>query len=457
MSGSPRPLSSEIRLFETSAGRHLFVADGSRIYDIDAATAAAVERALGDPGVAGSDDVRAALGLAADGKRWIDGTPAAPPPLHSISLNVAQACNMTCHYCYAEAGTFGGQARMMSPEVAEAAVDRLIAESEPGASVVLGFMGGEPLLNRALLHHATRYGARAAAASGRRMRFSLTTNATLLTEADAALFAEFPFTVQVSIDGDRRANDAARPMRGGGSSYERAVEAVRLMTRVGRPRLLAARATVTPRTGDLLPILDHLIDLGFDEVGFAAVLVSPAPHYALAEADFPPFLERMIACGDVALRRLVAGERYPFGNFQTALHEIHRGSHRPYPCGAGAAYLSANAEGRLFACHRLVDDPGFAMGDVQRGSDRAARARHLAHRHVDSQAPCRDCWARYLCGGGCYHEVTRRGRPGCDYIRGWLAFCLGAYVELAAARPDYFRTATTDAGDRLSSPTTLAG
>jgi uncharacterized protein len=49
--------------------------------------------------------------------------------------------------------------------------------------------------------------------------------------------------------------------------------------------------------------------------------------------------------------------------------------------------------------------------------------------------PCSTCWARYLCGGGCYHEVARRGRPGCDYIRGWLAFCLGAYAELSMIYP----------------------
>jgi len=52
--------------------------------------------------------------------------------------------------------------------------------------------------------------------------------------------------------------------------------------------------------------------------------------------------------------------------------------------------------------------------------------------------PCRSCWARYLCGGGCYHEVSRRGRVACDYIRSWLDFCLRAYAELSACRPDQF-------------------
>jgi uncharacterized protein len=146
----------------------------------------------------------------------------------------------------------------------------------------------------------------------------------------------------------------------------------------------------------------------------------------------------MIECGRKALAELSAGRAYPFSNFTTAMEQLHKGTHQPYPCGAGAAYLSANAEGKLFACHRLIDDPGFAMGSTTDGPDLAARTEHLKRSHVDLMQPCRSCWARYLCGGGCYHEVSRRGRIGCDYIRGWLEFCLQAYVELTAARPEAF-------------------
>jgi uncharacterized protein len=458
MSATVRPsAAADLRLFHTSQGAHVFVADGSRIYDLDHATAQAIDLWLH------GTSVRDAIGLDAfervvdpSARRWIDGRPARPPALRSLSLNVAQSCNMTCHYCYADAGRFGGRPRMMEPAVGEAAVDGLIRESEPGADLLLGFMGGEPLLNRALVHHAARYGAEAAARAGRRMRFSITTNATLMTPEDARLFAALPFTVQVSIDGQRAANDAARPMANGAGSYDRIMDALRLMEAIGRPRHLAARVTVTPLTGELPGILDHLVRLGFDEVGFAAVLVSPSPRHAFAPADFPRFLDGMIACGRRALAELSAGRPYSFGNFETAMREIHRGTHRPYPCGAGAAYLSANAEGHLYACHRLIDDPRFAMGDVRRGSDVAARTAHLTESHVDRMEPCRGCWARYLCGGGCYHEVSRRGRVGCDYIRGWLDFCLRAYVELMAVRPEYFAAAAGETHEPISSPTTVS-
>jgi uncharacterized protein len=78
------------------------------------------------------------------------------------------------------------------------------------------------------------------------------------------------------------------------------------------------------------------------------------------------------------------------------------------------------------------------MGDVHSGSDVVKRAVHLAERHVDRQEPCKSCWARYLCGGGCYHEVDRRGRVACDYIRAWLTFCIASYAEISATAPLYF-------------------
>lgn len=451
-------LAAELRPFRSALGSHLLVADGSRIYDLAPDAAAQVGQALAGGGELSGDELWGALGLLPDGAapRRIDGRPLDPPAVSSISLNLMQACNMSCGYCYADEGRFGGRSRAMAPEVARAAVDRLITGAEPGADLVLGYMGGEPLLAREVLHQVTRYAEQAAREAGHRIRFSLTTNLTVVRPEDARLFAELPFTVAVSVDGDQRQHDALRRMRDGSSSYERLREGLAVLARHGRPRHLAARVTVTPQTSALLPALEHLIGLGFDEVGFAAVLVSPNPALAFAPEDFPAFCERMIACGRKALRELAAGRRYPFGNFETAMHQIHRGSHRPYPCGAGAAYLSANADGALFACHRLIDDEAFAMGSVQAGADDTARASHLASSHVDLMEPCRGCWARYLCGGGCYHEVTRRGRVGCDYIRGWLEFCLQAYVELSAARPDYFTQGAPPMGGALSSPTTVS-
>jgi uncharacterized protein len=157
----------------------------------------------------------------------------------------------------------------------------------------------------------------------------------------------------------------------------------------------------------------------------------------LQTADLVRMLDGMLDCGCAFEQRLVVGERYPFDNMVNAMREIHRGTHRPYPCGAGAGYLGVSADGELAACHRFVGDAAGTMGTIA-GVDREQQARWLDKRHVHRQAPCTECWARYLCGGGCHHEAIRRGRPACDYIRGWLHYCLTAYLRLSRQRPDWF-------------------
>ncbi|MDT9698412.1 radical SAM/SPASM domain-containing protein [Streptomyces sp. P17] len=439
--GSARPPdgSAEFKVFRSARGAHLLLTDGSRIYDLPEPLAARLEQWAAAPDGTPAD-LADRLGLPLwDRPRRIDGTPLEPPPLSSLSLNVMQACNLSCGHCYADEGRFGGAARAMPRHTAYAAVDRLLAEAAPGADVVVGFMGGEPLLARDLIHDVVGHAVRAGRETGHTVRFSLTTNLTTVRPEDARLFAEHPFTVTVSLDGDRAGHDALRKAPGGVGAYDRLRAGLDVLTRHGRPRHLAARVSVTPKTSRLLDVLEHGISLGFDDVGFAAVVSAPDPAYEIDTDGFTGFLEQMVECGERALSELSVGRSYPFGNLLTALDQLHRGTHRPYPCGAGAGYLSASAEGGLYACHRLVDDPAHAMGSVADGPDADARRRHLTAGHVDRTEPCRSCWARYLCGGGCYHEVSRRGRPGCDYIRGWLAFCLRAYVELAEAVPDFFR------------------
>jgi len=168
------------------------------------------------------------------------------------------------------------------------------------------------------------------------------------------------------------------------------------------------------------------------------MLNSPSGREEMSREDLTRMLEGMVACGLAFERRTIAGERYPFANMLQALREIHKGTHRPYPCGAGAGYLGVSASGDLFACHRFVDDDAGALGSLAAGVDRARQADWLRDRHVLRQSPCNTCWARFLCGGGCHHETIAHERRSCDYVRGWLHYCLGAYARLSASAPALF-------------------
>jgi len=426
------PRSADIHLFESDNISHLFVTNGSRLFDIHPDLFARFDAGI----LAGR--VGELLGrVGADGPPVIDDTPLEPPPIHALSLAVAQKCNLGCTYCYAQQGAFGGPAKNMPLEVANRAVDLLLSEAGEGGKATLAFLGGEPLVNRPVLQAVTQRAAELARQRRVALGFSITTNGTLVNEADAAFFETYGFAVTVSLDGPRETHDRLRPYKSGAGSFDRIMRNLRPLLARQRRMQVSARVTVTPDNLDLRRTLDDFIVAGFRSVGFSPVLSAPRGCGELRSEDLVPMLDGMIECGRAFERRLISGERYPFENMVNAMREIHRGSYRPYPCGAGAGYLGVSANGELAACHRFVGDPEGAMGTLG-ALDRDRQSRWLAERHVHRQAPCTECWARYLCGGGCHHEAIRRGRPACDYIRGWLHYCLTAYLRLSRQRPDWF-------------------
>jgi uncharacterized protein len=441
---------TQAHCFRTAHGAHALLVDGSRVYDVPEEFEAQLALAARE----GAEAERALLARAGLlGAAPAIGDAIEAPPVQALSLAITGRCNLACGYCYADGGSFGGAAQEMPWPVAQAAIDQLLARVPEGGTASLAFLGGEPLLNRELLMRATRHATLRAGERRARLRLSLTTNATVLDTRDVGFLAEHGFAVTVSIDGEQELHDALRPTRGGTGSYARIVarlqpllaaqrEANAAPTAVsdGTSRLqVSARVTVTPRHTALRATLEHLIGLGFHSVGFSPSLSSRDRALELQPADLEALLAQMIDCAQAFEQHVLRHRPYPFSNMLAMLQELHRGTHRPLPCGAGAGYLGVSADGDYGACHRFVGDPRAGMGDVQHGIDDSARARWLQQRHVDRQEPCKRCWARYLCGGGCHHEVLNRGRVACDFIRGWLHHGLGAYVRIAEGRPDLFR------------------
>ncbi|WP_170451223.1 radical SAM/SPASM domain-containing protein [Ruegeria arenilitoris] len=423
--------SAEVHFFETTLGEHMLAVDGSRVFDVAEGTADHFARMAAES----QREFLTQMGL--DGVPFIDDAPPRRMPVRSLSLAVAQKCNLACTYCYASQGSFGGPARSMEWEVAKASVDRLIMDSEPGTRINLAFLGGEPLINRNLIRKTTVYAAEHAQRNKVDVGFSITTNGTLLRPEDAEFFEDHAFAVTISLDGVGKAHDRLRPNQGGRGSYDTILRKVQPLLDKQHRVQVGARVTVTPRNLELPETLNHFIGLGFHSVGFSPMLASPTGREEMSSKDMAEMLSQMIRCGRVFEDAVLQGRRFPFSNMAAAMHEIHRGTHRPYACGAGGGYFGVSADGDLFACHRFVEDDLAAMGNVHDGPD-ARREAWLAERHVHNQSPCNICWARYMCGGGCHHEVIHRGRPACDYIRGWLDYCLQAYVRLSAARPDFF-------------------
>lgn len=415
---SPAAAAEPFLRFRSGAGEHLFVTAYSRLFDL--------APDVMDEEVTGGKMLRS-LGRPAPGQAPLDLVPHVEP--QSISLNVSASCNLACTYCYAGQGAFGGrQPRGMDWATARAAIDALLDRADRKRTITIGFIGGEPFVARALIHQCVAHASAIAERDQLDLRFSVTTNGTLLLDEDRALLRGHPFAVTVSIDGDRRSHDRQRPARGGRGSWAAAVRGIApLLNEPGLARI-AARVTVARDDMDLPRQFEALVEAGFAEIGFSPLRRSPAADQGLAGEDWQTYRGALERVAEAELARARSGAPIRLTNLAVALKEIARGAASPYPCGAGGGYFSVAADGSWYACHRAIGEEQYRLGD-SRALDAAARRRFLIAHHVDADTNCERCWARYLCSGGCHHERAARTGASCDFIRDWLRFCLIAFCE----------------------------
>ena len=421
--------------FQSVLGEHVFLVPESRIFDLVGAANTSPEEL--------AELVSSFIGAtAADRLKSESQDAVVMPSPQSISLNVSSSCNHSCGYCYAAQGNFGAaQPEAMTLETARAAVDALLRSANPAAPVTVGFIGGEPFMSRHLIHDVVRHATSEAYALGLDVRFSVTTNATLLREEDLQLLRDNRFAVTVSIDGDQQTHERRRPLLvGRGGSYSRLREAIEPLLREPGRAQVAARATVTRFDLDVARAYDSILGLGFAEVGFAPLKSGRIESGVFADGDWGAYSDSLVGLAKRELKAAVQGASLRLTNFAVALKQLHRGACSPYPCGAGGGYFSVAAGGDWYTCHRAIGEDSFRVG-TNDGLDVDRRAAFLLDRHVHAQTDCHGCWARYLCSGGCHQESAHRTASSCDFVRGWLDFCLSAYAELSEAQPMFFNAA----------------
>jgi uncharacterized protein len=369
-------------------------------------------------------------------------------PLTTLVLNVTSKCNLACTYCY-EYGEDrvvepSKKPRFMTEETARQSVDFMFAEAGEQKTVHLTFFGGETLLNYKVLRSALAYARSRAAALGKEVDVSLTTNATLLRDEIIDWIVDNDVGVTVSIDGDREQQNRHRVFHNGKGSYDVIRPHIESLLTKHRRRPVGARVTLTHDNLDVIGIFRHLRgELGFWEVGFAPVTTSWRRDYAIEEAGFEQMLFSFQELAREYLACTLEGRHHGFSNVRDTVEEIHKGMSKAYPCGAGLGLLGVATDGDVALCHRFAGSDSHKLGSVFEGVDHALQDDYLVRHHIANKTDCSQCWARPLCAGGCYHEAqTRYGsteRPNlhyCEWIRRWTHTCLEVYGTLAERRPE---------------------
>jgi uncharacterized protein len=318
--------------------------------------------------------------------------------IRTITLNVAQSCNLRCTYCYAGDGDYGRQSSM-SFEIAKRAID-FFAAGKPFLEIAI--FGGEPLLNFPLVQQIVAYCE--SYAGNCRFSFRMTTNGTLLTGAIATFLKEKNFKLTISYDGKKMQNEQ-RLFPGGKQGSGDLVEAKlkRLEDSLRQLRSLTLRTTVDrSRLDDFAAsYLSNLTSFQYTTAFSRVASHEEARKFTAADATkVSEVLEKIVddylAAGDYEKIMRMA-------NLSSHIWNFERGVTNRNACSAGVNYLSVSTQGKFFLCHRFTEDNEECVGSLDEGLDAGKLQQYADHRGLKSD-PCSSCWMRQWCAGGCFHE-----------------------------------------------------
>ena len=322
-------------------------------------------------------------------------------PLKALCLNVSHMCNMSCLYCFASRGEYGGSGELMPAEVGMRAVDLLIANSGGREQLDIDFFGGEPLLNWEAVKEIVAYARAREQEYGKKFRFTLTTNGLLIDDDVIDFTCREMHNVVLSLDGRPHVNDAARKLRDGSGSYSAVVDKHRRIVDARGGKGYYIRGTYTRENLDFVNDILYMADLGFTELSMEPVVAKPGTSYGLRHEDLPELLGQYELLAAEMLERKEQGRGFTFYHYMIDLTRGPCVYKRIAGCGVGTEYLAVTPGGKLYPCHQFVGDDNFLMGDVWEGVTNKDKREQFAGCGIYSRRECRACWARFYCSGGC--------------------------------------------------------
>jgi len=296
----------------------------------------------------------------------------------------------------------------MSQEIARKSIDWLFAASRDAHELGLTLFGGEPLLNKPVFQFVMEYSDTLAKERGKTIRYTMTTNGTLLDDVVIGYIKKHNFGLMVSLDGPRDFNDRQGRFPDGSGSSEAAAKGIKALMQ--RRRRVTVRCTWTkarPRIVDLVEF--------FEDFGFSRVVMGIARN---------PFGETDVSCNadDIAefdrqqeeevlpwiLDELDRGEvpiYFPYEDFASTQGVRKKSS--VIKCGACHGTTTVGADGCLYPCHRFVGMSAFKIGCLDSGALKERAECFWRNYDRAVRDTCSKCWARNTCGRPCPWSIAR--------------------------------------------------
>ena len=322
--------------------------------------------------------------------------------IKAVCLNIIHGCNLRCKYCFADEGEYNGHKGVMSVETAKKSIDYVVKRSGPRRNIEIDLFGGEPTMIMDTIKEIIAYARENEKAWKKNVRFTMTTNATLLNEDMMDFMDKEMGNIILSLDGRKEVNDNVRIKVDGSGSYDDILPNIkRMIEKRDKSKHYYVRGTFTGANTDFYEDVKAMVNEGFREISIEPVVLEKGHFLELKEEHLPEIFENYDKLYNEMVRRKKEGDEFNFYHFNIDLNGGPCVYKRISGCGAGFEYVAITPQGEVYPCHQFVGKEEFKLGDIYDDTYDAELGKKFKKAHIYNKPKCRECWARFYCSGGC--------------------------------------------------------
>ncbi|MBY6914834.1 Cys-rich peptide radical SAM maturase CcpM [Clostridium botulinum] len=335
--------------------------------------------------------------------------------LKMLTLQVTQQCNFRCEYCIYSGDQLNRShsSKKMSISTALKSIDFLINNSRNSNTIFISFYGGEPLLEFEFIKTCIDYAKEKS--EGKKVVFSMTTNASLLSDEVIQCLYDNDVNLMISIDGPKEIHDKHRKfVIDNESTFDKVFSNIKKI-REKFPNYInkiSFNAVVNPENdfnviNNFFTNCNEIKDIN-SRIGIAidtnnTFLKGNSDEYYLnREYELFKIFYCLIKkkntkkCSKVAIEYLKDLSEF---SRMIAYQKIAPEQSNPSgACMPGVQRLFVTVEGNFYPCEKVSESSEFAkIGNINTGFD-IGKIKKLLSITKNNEENCKKCWAIKFCG-----------------------------------------------------------
>lgn len=346
--------------------------------------------------------------------------------LKQVIIEITQSCGMQCKYCAYSGIYYYNRIRSSQSinfRLAKSGIDYIyqFIKKRKIKEFSIGFYGGEPLLEFAVVKEIVNYAKKLF--KRWKLRFNVTTNGTLMNDSIIDFFIENEFNVTVSLDGPKENHDSKRVFPDGNGSFQVVIDNLEKIKKKDETFYYNNISFFAVHSNDLSLEKLYLFFKENDLVNknslrFGRVNSLDTDYYKKYPYDKWERKHEFGRIFDIIKKKLKNDEMlYPVETaiFQDIPQLMDILKTRRMNMLAGSCFfdnrLYIDAGGRFHICEKINDK--FSFGDVNTGFDLEKMEKFLRDYTELIKKNCLNCDVRFLCRR-CYIQFAKDGEFSID-------------------------------------------